>query len=794
MLQLRSSEDLPKFETSTEVVPQETTFTNPEIVLEPVEVSDFLQMLFGSQYGSQVIDTSKLRSADDLPKIEDKQPVSEPEPLVEAEPMRQVEATEFLGMLFGAQYGTKAIDTSNLRSVDHLPAVVSEPVDVRPPTPELAESHPVDVNSFLIGLFGQRYGSKTIDTEKLRSKDQLPTVTQLDTSVNTSSDNKSPVVSVSEPLNAISENEICKKLFGQNFGTGVQDRSNLRSLPIDLLFSVQDETVEAIKIVEETPVETRSFSPVDSNTLLTQIFGSLYGTGNIDKSKLSEVRNVVTNTPEDKKSEVKEEVDVEYVGDVDNFLVQLFGSKYGSKTLSTANLRAVDCQPSATKPSSEPLVKEVTPSVKKPDFLTSFFTKSQHQPAEDDLLANETSNLIRTAEKSFASFTPASDKQTESEQDDKEESIVSVQNEDLSEQPESSQTQVIETPLECNTEQDSQHIYAEEVKNQTEFFDRQDEVEKENEEETQSDTAQQLLEDTTELKLQVDGVEVTLESKEYSQENIVVYNNEVESEAENEDENQSSQNQQLREIQNEAQSPADNEEINIESTEQPEENIVVYKEESEETSSSLFENLENRFQTNSQPEVTPDSRINEDDACEAISTEDANQKVSEKLSKDTSENFTAASKEETEEETENGVLFDNETKSTEASSFEMANLSKSEVSSFENISYDEPEPVPITIIDAEIVRDVPISVDSEPNTRDTDDQETLQCMSNDSVDYKEDSYHPTPFSEPTKSPEAAEPVAMESHFTEPVDVKVGDTVNAHLHLDVSQLIGNTHRN
>lgn len=92
----------------------------------------------------------------------------------------------------------------------------------------------------------------------------------------------------------------------------------------------------------------------------------------------------------------------------------------------------------------------------------------------------------------------------------------------------------------------------------------------------------------------------------------------------------------------------------------------------------------------------------------------------------------------------------------ESSSFEMENFSKSEVSSFENIPYDD---VPV-VSQVEVAREVPTSFNA--------DKAEIE---------------PAPETDVTK----AENESTQALSTEELEYK--PTVNAHLHLDVSQLIG-----
>ena len=110
----------------------------------------------------------------------------------------------------------------------------------------------------------------------------------------------------------------------------------------------------------------------------------------------------------------------------------------------------------------------------------------------------------------------------------------------------------------------------------------------------------------------------------------------------------------------------------------------------------------------------------------------------------------------------------------ESSSFEMENASKSELSSFEHVPYDEIQSPPV-----EVARDIPIYVEPENKVPEPEsvkpDVEPSQIMSTDELKFDEQKF------------QTSDEWKTESQMSS--SDKPKDHINAHLHLDVSHIIG-----
>ena len=212
-----------------------------------------------------------------------------------------------LSNLFGSKYGTCEIDRSTLRSIDDLPEIVAAPTATAPsaPKPAAVQSESVkipesvEVGEFLKSLFGEKYGSGEIATEQLRSKDDLPVIEFV----------KAPAQAAPKAPVAPKEPEIIREkveatvlltgLFGSGFGSGSVDQSKLRSK--DDLPSIED--VKAAMSAVSTPAAVSKTvaepvhddkSPVEMTEFLSGLFGANYGSGDIDQSKLRSLSELPT--------------------------------------------------------------------------------------------------------------------------------------------------------------------------------------------------------------------------------------------------------------------------------------------------------------------------------------------------------------------------------------------------------------------------------------------------------------------------------------------------------------------
>ena len=166
--------------------------SQPNVQSEPLNLDDFLQALFGSQYGSGEMSREKLRSADDLPKVEVRaKPTNQnPEPAKRVEPeiiRPAIPVEKLLSTIFGDRYGSGEVSRDNLRDMSDFEIVManlaketSAPAAAKAAKPEPRAEEPlresVEVGAFLGSLFGANYGTGEIDKSRLRSVDDLPVI------------------------------------------------------------------------------------------------------------------------------------------------------------------------------------------------------------------------------------------------------------------------------------------------------------------------------------------------------------------------------------------------------------------------------------------------------------------------------------------------------------------------------------------------------------------------------------------------------------------------------------------
>ena len=96
---------------------------------EPLNLDDFLQALFGSQYGSGEMSRAKLRSADDLPKVDVRtKPTNQKLEIKKVEPeviRPAIPVEKLLSTIFGDRYGSGEVSRDNLRDMSDFEIVMA---------------------------------------------------------------------------------------------------------------------------------------------------------------------------------------------------------------------------------------------------------------------------------------------------------------------------------------------------------------------------------------------------------------------------------------------------------------------------------------------------------------------------------------------------------------------------------------------------------------------------------------------------------------------------------------------
>lgn len=237
---------------------------------------------------------------------------------------------DFLIRLFGEKYGAGVISSDNLRSADTLPPVTRVEVPIVEEVAQVVdEPRPVvPLDDLLVTIFGPRYGTGLLSPVKLRDisefnltqcqeKELINEPTRIDSPLPTSFDSK----------------DFLSQLFGGKYGSGDVETGNLRSID-----DLQLHTAEHAPDNTGSPLhDTRTDFPLpcakDSKTLLEAIFGSLYGTGTIDRSQLRSVDQIPhVSFNETKPREPTPEPFVQKNIDPEGALEKLFGPRYGSGT------------------------------------------------------------------------------------------------------------------------------------------------------------------------------------------------------------------------------------------------------------------------------------------------------------------------------------------------------------------------------------------------------------------------------------------------------------------------------
>ena len=179
---LRSADSLPAVVKQEKVI--EKVDPEPEVTSNPViPLDDLLMTIFGPRYGTGELSPVRLRPITDFENLTQ----STPEVKLQAHTRHEspippsADPGQCLLALFGEMYGSGNVDTSHLRSKDDLPEVLTVPVPVveTQPSEETSTESPacVSLSERLIHVFGDQYGTGQLDTSKLRSADELTLVT-----------------------------------------------------------------------------------------------------------------------------------------------------------------------------------------------------------------------------------------------------------------------------------------------------------------------------------------------------------------------------------------------------------------------------------------------------------------------------------------------------------------------------------------------------------------------------------------------------------------------------------------
>ena len=235
---------------------------------------------------------------------------------------------DFLIRLFGEKYGAGVISSDNLRSADSLPPVTRVEVPIVEEVAQVDDEPPrpvVPLDDLLVTIFGPRYGTGQFSPVKLREISEFTLIqSQSHEPANDPPKADSPLPS------SIDSNEFLAKLFGEKYGSGDLETANLRSIE-DLQINAPDNT--ECSQLQDTRIDSPLPCAKDSSTLLEAIFGSLYGTGSLDRSQLrsaDEIPKVSFN--ETKPREATPEPFVQKNIDPEGALEKLFGPRYGSGT------------------------------------------------------------------------------------------------------------------------------------------------------------------------------------------------------------------------------------------------------------------------------------------------------------------------------------------------------------------------------------------------------------------------------------------------------------------------------
>ena len=245
--------------------------SQPNVQSEPLNLDDFLQALFGSQYGTGEMSREKLRSADDLPKVEVRaKPTNQkPEPAKRVEPeiiRPAIPVEKLLSTIFGDRYGSGEVSHDNLRDMSDFEIVMAilakesaAPAAAKAGKPEPRVKEPlresVEVGAFLGSLFAANYGTGKIDKSRLRSVDDLPVIDLSQPSKPTTVKSEPPPPPQKE---SVEMGEFLSGLFGTSYGSGSIDQSKLRSLEdlptIETVMAAMNQAVQAAATVK--PIET----------------------------------------------------------------------------------------------------------------------------------------------------------------------------------------------------------------------------------------------------------------------------------------------------------------------------------------------------------------------------------------------------------------------------------------------------------------------------------------------------------------------------------------------------------
>ena len=767
---LRSIEDLPKLDFSFAPPPtssQPVMVEQDEIPREPIEIETVLGLIFGSQYGAGVMDNSKLRSTEDLPKFKRVEKVEEKvEETVNPISYDPIEPNTFLQMLFGEDYGSKTISTVNLRARDQLPAqVVTTLKQPRPPTPEKMVNLPQgDLSTFLTTLFGSHYGSGVVAVEQLRSKSDLPFDTSpVETSVTTNQNEKidtSSETTLPDIVKTLTTEQFCQSLFGKGYGQGQIDMRKTRPISD---YNLQKTTTVTTTVKTEGPTSPEvNYKPIDSNTFLSKLFGSSYGSGQIDRLNLSTKELPKCETP--KKTESKAEpVKVEYVGDMDSFLISLFGPKYGSHVLSSYNSRPVECHP--TTNNDKTLYTDS-------DCKVETATKQPH----DERIHRE--SIIEDTETQLTLVSSEEIIETNAVQDYVEKVIDEVvQKEDITSEVNESELNPIEQKtfdyinemkeeklLQVTGEPEVEHVSEDSNLNTFDYFTE------DKPEESLSESVATIDTTTSEIEVEELGEAEYLINEKVVEEPEHHEQLTVQNDYDNNDNYESKVEQTLEVGESTTQIIESQTELEVVEESKP---AVVEQDDKSffiDPSKPVGFGLDCPRMQMLEDEESDENNEIEIELTTQVETGDVQGRETQSF-----DNIAAESEQETIKVGNSDLPSDPVTHEKsespfstlqyESSSFEMENFSKSEVSSFENIPYDDMiDDVPV-INQVEVAREVPISLNA--------DKAEIEPV-------------------PETSVFKAENESIQAISTEEVDYTTAEsksTVHAHLHLNVSHLIG-----